>query len=78
MNKTTFKKQNNNTKTKEIDETKTNEMHEVEGLLYWHSCFELFYLHCLCVCVCVCVTSQVVMLLYIVSQLWKIKESEID
>ena len=33
---------------------------------------------CVCVCVCVCVTSQVVMLLYIVSQLWKMKESEID
>lgn len=30
------------------------------------------------VCVCVCLTSQVVMLLDIVSQLRKIKESEID
>lgn len=48
---------------------------EVEGLLYWHSCFELFFISI----ICVCVTSQVVMLLlYIVSQLWKTKESEID
>lgn len=44
-NKITIQKQ------KKIDETKTNETHEVEGLLYWHSYFELFYLHCLCVCV---------------------------